>query len=337
MGVMNVTRTTKAFGEAQPEIKSKTSELNTLSAKDLEKLNGEDLGTVLNKVSDANWVDPSKRMRTAGNPNLDKEAFFKLMFAQMKHQDPMNPMKSHEMSAQLAQFSSLEQMQNVNTTLTEMKNAQKPTEQFQALALIGKSVAGDSSQVVRTKEDKEHDFRFNLPKDAAEVVVKVRDPEGNIVRTYNMRNLKAGDNKITWNGQDENGTSQRPGEYAFIAEAKGGDGKKIAMKTDFDGVITGVNFSPEGPVLLIGKQSLRLRDVRKIVDPDIQKNQDPINDQKINDVTNQDLKKEDVKKENESVSTASANTAPNGIPTKLMDELGMSSGLMNKLAKETSK
>ena len=331
MGVMNVTRSTKAFGEVQPEIKSKTSELNTLGTQDLAKLNGEDLGTVLNKVSDSNWVDPSKKMRTAGNPNLDKEAFFKLMFAQMKNQDPMNPMKSHEMSAQLAQFSSLEQMQNINSTLTEMKNGQKPAEQFQALSLIGKSVAGDSSQVVRTKEDKEHDFRFSLPKEASEVVVKVRDPEGNIVRTYNLKNLKAGENKITWNGQDDAGNSQRPGEYVFMAEALGMDGKKIAMKTDFDGVITGVNFSPEGPVLLIGNQSLRLRDVRKIVDPETQKKQDPMNDQKINDVTNQDLKKDIVKKDDKEVRSAA-----NGVPTKLMQDLGMSSSLMNKLAKETS-
>jgi flagellar basal-body rod modification protein FlgD len=328
---MNVTRSTKAFGETQPEIKSKTSEGNSLGAQDIAKLNGEDLGSVLNKVSDSNWIDPSKKMRTAGNPNLDKEAFFKLMFTQMKHQDPMNPMKSHEMSAQLAQFSSLEQMQNMNATLSEIKNGQKPAEQFQALSLIGKSVAGDSSQVVRSKEDKEHDFRFTLTRDAAEVEVKVRDSEGNIVRTYNLRNLKEGENKITWNGQDEFGNSKSPGEYVFVAEAKGLDGKKIAMKTDFDGVITGINFSPEGPVLLVGNQSLRLRDVRKIVDPATERKLDPMNDQKINDVTNQGLKKEEKKNENKEIRTAG-----NGVPTKLMQELGMSSSFMSKLAKEAS-
>lgn len=328
MGVMNVTRATKSFGEIQPDVKSKNTEVNSLSAKDQAKLNGEDIGSVLNKVADANWVDPSKKLRAAGNPNLDKDAFFKLMFAQMKHQDPMNPMKSHEMSAQLAQFSSLEQMQNVNSTLTEMKNGQKPAEQFQALSLIGKAVAGDSSQIVRAKEDKEHEFRFNLPMDATEVNIKVRDPEGNIVKTYNLRDLKAGDNKITWNGQDEAGNPQRPGEYAMIAEGFAGEGKKIAIKTDFDGVITGVNFSPEGPVLLIGKQTLRLRDVRKIVDPGIQNHSLQQNDQKIKDVTGQDLKTDDEK---------SDNNMSAGVPQKMIDNLGLSSGMMSKIAKETSK
>jgi flagellar basal-body rod modification protein FlgD len=63
----------------------------------------------------------------------------------MKNQDPTNPLKSHEMAAQLANFSSLEQMQNMNSTLTELKNGQKPSENYQALNLIGKAVAGDSS------------------------------------------------------------------------------------------------------------------------------------------------------------------------------------------------
>jgi len=52
------------------------------------------------------------------------------MLAQNENQDPTNPMKSHEMAAQLANFSSLEQMQNMNKNLEELKNGQKPVENF---------------------------------------------------------------------------------------------------------------------------------------------------------------------------------------------------------------
>src|SRR5690606_35195937 len=109
-----------------------------------EALGGQDVGEFLNKIADPNWVDPQKRFRATGNDKLDKEAFMKLMLAQMKNQDPTNPMKSHEMAAQLAQFSSVEQLSNINTTLTAMQAGQKPTESFQALNFIGKAVAGDS-------------------------------------------------------------------------------------------------------------------------------------------------------------------------------------------------
>lgn len=333
MTVMSTKLGVNAFGATQT--KPENAGPSNLSAQDREKLGGENVGEVLNKIVDANWTDPSKKARTAGNPSLDKDAFFKLMITQMKNQDPTNPLKSHEMAAQLANFSSLEQMQNMNKTLEELKNAQKPSENFQALNLIGKAVAGDSSKVVRGTNDKEHDFKFSLPMDASEVSVKVRDGEGNIVRTYNLKNLKKGDNKLTWNGEDEKAMKSAPGEYQFIAEAKGADGKKIALKTDFDGMITGVSYSSEGPVLHIGNQAIRFSDVKKITDPRLMSN-----DQKATDVTNLDLKKDDAtgqtKKEGsaelQKTTTASAPVAKSNI----METVGLSREMMEKIAKETT-
>ena len=347
MSAINVGRSTKAFGNTTGEIKSSTDQAKNLSAKEIEALGGEDVGAVLNKVADPNWIDPSKKMRAVGNNQLDKDAFFKLMLAQMKNQDPTNPMKSHEMAAQLANFSGLEQMQNMNTTLTEMKNANKPAEQFQALSLIGRSVAGDSTDLVRGKDDRDHDFKFEIPGDA-DVTIKVRNPDGQIVRTYDLKNLKKGDNSITWNGQDDNGRTMPPGNYQFIAEAKTAQGQKLSVKTAFDGLITGVNFTPDGPVLLVGKQTVRLRDVRKITDPKLGDQQ---NDQKIENQIAPDLKSSDAtmqnknmtgqsQKTNEKTGT-SLQTAAQAAPTagaglsKVMDQVGMSSEMMAKLAKET--
>lgn len=334
MTVMSTKLGVNAFGATQT--KAENAGPSNISAQEREKLGGENVGEVLNKIVDANWTDPSKKARVAGNPNLDKDAFFKLMLTQMKNQDPTNPMKSHEMAAQLANFSSLEQMQNMNKTLEEMKSGQKPTENFQALNLIGKAVAGDSSKVIRGANDKDHDFKFTLPMEASEVSVKVRDSEGNIVRTYNLKGLKMGENKITWNGEDDKSMKAAPGEYQFIAEAKGSDGKKIALKTDFDGVITGVSYSSDGPVLHVGNQAIRFADVKKITDPRLMSN-----DQKANDVTNLDLKKDDAagqtKKEGsaelQKTTTASAPAAKSNI----MNTVGLSRDMMEKIAKETAK
>ena len=78
-------------------------------------------------------------------------------------------------------------MQNMNATLTEMKNAQKPQEDYQILNLIGKAVAGDSSEVIRSKGDRDHDLRFDLPSDASEVKVNVKNSDGQIIRSYTMK------------------------------------------------------------------------------------------------------------------------------------------------------
>ncbi|WP_413558756.1 flagellar hook assembly protein FlgD [Bdellovibrio sp. HCB209] len=336
MTMVNAKLGVNAFGATADKPTSTVGTPSNLSVQDKAKVGEEDLGAVANKLADPNWTDPTKKVRTTGNPNLDKDAFFKLMLAQMKNQDPTNPMKSHEMAAQLANFSSLEQMQNMNKTLEELKNAQKPSENFQALNLIGKAVAGDSSKVVRGPNDKEHDFKFNLPMAAEEVTVKVRDADGAVVRTYNLKGLKQGDNKLTWNGEDEKGMKAAMGEYQFIAEAKTGDGKKLGIKTDFDGLITGVSYTAEGPVLNVGNQAIRFRDVKKITDPRLMRN-----DQNVNDVTNLDLKKDDAtgqtKKEANVVQQSSTTeSAPVG-KSKIMDTVGLSRDMMDKIAKEMAK
>ncbi|AFY02989.1 flagellar hook assembly protein FlgD [Bdellovibrio bacteriovorus] len=334
MTMVNAKLGVNAFGATQT--KPETAGASNMSVADREKLGGENVGEVLNKIVDANWTDPSKKTRAVGNPSLDKDAFFKLMLTQMKNQDPTNPLKSHEMAAQLASFSSLEQMQNMNKSLDEMKNGQKPSENFQALNLIGKAVAGDSSKVVRGTNDREHDFKFTLPMAASEVSVKVRDAEGNVVRTYNLKSLKAGENKLTWNGEDEKAMKALPGEYQFIAEAKTADGKKMGIKTDFDGMITGVSYSNEGPVLHVGNQAIRFSDVKKITDPRLM-----TTDQKVNDVTNLDLKKDDAKGQtmkegNAELQNSSMNPAPVA-KSNIMNNVGLSRDMMEKIAKETAK
>lgn len=333
MTVVSTKLGVNAFGATQA--KPENMGASNISALDKDKLGGENVGDVLNKIVDANWVDPSKKPRTAGNPSLDKDAFFKLMMTQMKNQDPTNPLKSHEMAAQLANFSSLEQMQNMNRSLDELKNAQKPNENFQALNLIGKAAAGDSSKVARGVNDKEHDFKFNLPMDASEVNVKVRDAEGTVVRSYTLKGLKKGDNRLSWNGETDKGMKTPPGEYSFIAEAKTADGKKLGIKTDFEGVITGVSYSPDGPVLHIGNQSMKFADVSKITDPRLMSN-----DQKVNDVTNLDLKEDaavgQTKKEPSVGSQMTSTTPVPGAKSNLMNTVGLSREMMEKIAKETA-
>lgn len=324
-----------AFGATNEKPVSATNSPSNMTPQQLKQLGGENIGEVLNKVADANYVDPSKKVRAVGSDKLDKDAFFKLMLAQMKNQDPTNPLKSHEMAAQLAGFSSLEQMQNMNSTMTEIKNGQKPQEAFQALNLIGKSVAGDSAKLTRAKGDSNHDFRFTLPADAQEFTLKVRNEAGDVVKTLTAKGLKQGENKLTWNGQDERGNPTPAGEYQFFAEAKDGAEKKMEVKTSFDGLITGVNFSPEGPVLVVGTQTVKWRDVKKITDPSLLKN-----DQKVNEVQAQDLKKDNAVGETKNTGNAeqakTAPDAPTATVSNIMDSVGLSREMMEQVAKEAT-
>lgn len=329
---MSVKTGTKTWSDAKaPETETSVP---SLSLKDKEKIGDSDLKAVLNKAADKNWVDDRKRVAGHGNSAMDKDAFFKLMLAQLKNQDPMNPLKNHEMAAQLAQFSSLEQMTNVNTTLTKLEGKMTQPENFQALNLIGKTVAGDSARVSRTQFDKEHDFNFNLPQDAAEATVKLLSAKGELVREYKMNELKMGANKISWNGTNEGGVKQPPGEYVFQIEAVNHQGSKIHVNTEFKGEITGLSFSAEGPVLQVGNQNIKMKDIGQITDSSAK----PVG-QNLQNQPSLDLKNngEVTQTNNKNVADTSSNALAmqkqNGA-SDVMTQVAMSRGLMDKLQKE---
>ena len=304
-------------------------QVNSLTKDQKDKLGAEDLGTVLNKVADPNYIDPSKKVNGRGDSKMDKDAFFKVMMAQLKNQDPTNPLKNHEMAAQLAQFSSLEQMTNMNTTLNEIKGGNKPIEQFQALNLIGKEVSGDSAKITRSEIDKDHEIKFNLPQDAKTLEVQILNSKNDVIRKFNFSELKTGENKIIWNGMNERGANEKAGDFKVKFEGIGSNGQKINVKTDFTGIVSGLTFSSSGPVLQVGKQAIRLKDVKQFADPSLKSN-----DQNSKDITELDLKKVAQGSQNkvkEETKSAEQIRAENLGSDNLLSEVNMSGALFDKI------
>lgn len=285
MSMMSVKRSTQAFAtpkNEQPAIMRQGANadkaLNTGSAVsatdqsaaagDFQKAYGDQaVGDVLNKIADPNWQDPSKKVRAVGNNSLDKDAFFKLMLTQMKNQDPTNPMQSHEMAAQLAQFSSLEQLNNIGKGIEGLGAATASQGSYGALSFIGKVVSGDASKVTRGAGDTEHGFGFQLGNDAQKVKVSVKDATGKVVRELEVGALKKGQNSVKWNGLTTEGLPARPGEYKFAIEATDSSGAKVFSKSAFEGRISGVDFSAAGPMVIVNGQTIKLSEVKKIEDP----------------------------------------------------------------------
>ncbi len=93
--------------------------------------------TNLANITTTNTTNSSTAMTNAANDTLGKDAFLKLLIAELSNQDPLNPMEDREFVSQMATFSELEQMQNMNKTLESMAEANK----FSAVQYIGKAVA----------------------------------------------------------------------------------------------------------------------------------------------------------------------------------------------------
>src|SRR3954463_14122568 len=102
-------------------------------------------GEILERIS-REYGKPEDKQREAVK-KLGKDEFFKIMITQIQHQDPLKPYQNEQMASQMAQFSALEQMVNVNQHLKKLTQAQEPLQNLGAASLIGKFVTADSSRV----------------------------------------------------------------------------------------------------------------------------------------------------------------------------------------------
>lgn len=338
---MNVKLNTKLVNDKPAEkLEGSYGKASNIDATKMKEFfDGKDMGQVLNEIADPNWVDPKKMRRPESK--MDKDAFLKLMLTQLKYQDPMNPLESHEMAAQLAQFSQLEQLSNIDESVKGLKTAQEPMSNYQALNFIGKSISADTEKIIRNKGDNAHDLRFSLPQAAREVTVKVMDETGEVVKTVKATNLKRGENKLTWNGTKNDGYPAFSGNYTISVEGISEAGQKISGRTNFSGVVTGLNYSPEGPILMVGDQKIRLGDVKRIED---------LNEKMAQEVREQGMQAPEQNKavnpavgpqakasQPQELKTAEAKEVP-GAPERKKGNIGsvpMSGELLDTLVKET--
>jgi flagellar hook assembly protein FlgD len=194
---------------------------------------------------------------------LGKDDFIKLMSVQLKHQDPMSPLKNEEMAAQLAQFSGLEQMQNVNRNLEKMSGAGEMRDSMQAASLIGKRVVTDAAKFKLT-EDRKVDLSFELPGDIEQGKISVFDSKGAIVRDLLIDRMDKGKQSVKWDGRNEKGTFADLGEYTFKISAQNKLGQKVEAVTNTTGIVSGIEFDKGKAVLLVGSERIYMDVVSRI-------------------------------------------------------------------------
>lgn len=204
--------------------------------------------------------------QSSQNSVMGKDDFLHLLVAQLQAQDPMNPMDSTGFTAQLAQFSSLEQLQNINSSLNGIGTSQAILKNSQAVSFIGKQITAVGNSVAVT-DGNSGDFLINLDQDAAEVYIKVYDEEGNFVRDIDAGELPAGRNAISWDGMDHLDGRVPDGVYYFEAMAVDADGQSINTVTFTSGIVTGVNYRDGIAYLVLNDQEVPMGNVFEVSEP----------------------------------------------------------------------
>jgi flagellar basal-body rod modification protein FlgD len=188
---------------------------------------------------------------------LGKDDFLKLMLAQLKNQDPMNPMQSTDFIAQTAQFTSLEQLQNMNKLLEQMTTQSGVTSAAGAAALLGKTVSVNGSPI-QFDGLQQLQLPYALPVGGAAVGLQITDASGKVVRTMNLGAQAAGTHRVVFDGLGDDGQALPAGSYQYQVGAANASGQAVPGIVTGSGVVTGIAVDSGVLMLVIGNQHVPL-------------------------------------------------------------------------------
>jgi flagellar basal-body rod modification protein FlgD len=200
---------------------------------------------------------------TQDNSVMGKDDFLTLLVAQLQHQDPLNPAESTEFTAQLAQFSSLEQLQNIETTLNGFEVYQSTLNNIQSSGFIGKTVTATGS-MFGVHDATPDPIRFDLVNDADSVYIQIYDKFGGFVSDIQAGARQAGEQQVAWDGRDSNGTAVADGAYTFTVMAMNTDGAIVSSSSYTTGIVTGVDYKTGATNLLINDHEIPISSVIRI-------------------------------------------------------------------------
>lgn len=222
------------------------------------EINGVTAGTAANQAAGAGM----------GKSVLGKDDFMKLMISQLKYQDPLNPMDGTQFSAQLAQFSSLEQLTNMSQALDKSIEANylltQSVNNTMSASLIGKEIKLRGGAISFSGQENVS-LGYKLDAEAKKVDINIYDDSGKLVKSFENENSSAGNHKLSWDFTDNNGNKLPHGNYTFEVKAKGQSDQDLNTEIYKTGVISSVRFTEQGTKLMVGNTEYNISDVLEVL------------------------------------------------------------------------
>lgn len=192
-----------------------------------------------NSTTTGSSTSGTSNVNSSLSSTMTQADFLKLMTAQLKAQDPTNPVDNSQFVSQMAQFSQLSTTQQLDTDLQALSsNINSGLQTSQVLSssnLVNRQVMVPSSTMSFDGTDSVKGA-VNVTT-ASDVTVKVLDSSGNVVRTMPLGAQGAGLSQFTWDGKDDNGNTVAQGSYTVQAAAG-----TASLDTYVAGTVTGVGY-----------------------------------------------------------------------------------------------
>lgn len=198
---------------------------------------------------------------------LGKDAFLKLLIAQLRNQNPLNPVQGTDFIAQTAQFSSLEQLQQINQSLAQLAASSAGADRASLDAVLASGYIGKVVTANGTIFDQGGSspamLRYNLPS-AASVQIQIRDLQGAPVRTLTLGAKPAGQGQFTFDGLGDDGRPLPAGRYLYKVVATDAAGGGVTGASTAMGQVASISFEGTEPLLMVGGSLIPLSAVSQV-------------------------------------------------------------------------
>ena len=189
--------------------------------------------------------------------------FLTLLVAQMKNQDPLNPLENSEVTNQMAQLSTVTGIESLNSTLETLVTDIQSSQALEAANMIGHGVFVPGTGM--SLSDSQAILGVELASAADTVKVSIRDSSGNLVHTMNLGEQEAGMLPLAWDGATDAGTTAADGIYTFDVEASIA-GETVSTVSLSFGQVNSVTIGSAGVELnLQDMGTVALSDIREIL------------------------------------------------------------------------
>lgn len=205
---------------------------------------------------------------SAQKQSLGQDQFLKLLTTQLTHQDPTKPMENGEFLGQMAQFSTVSGIQDLQASFKDFASAISSDQALQAAGLVGRHVYAPSQEALLSAVKGSVQGDFELPSSSPNVSVKIIDPQtGEVIRDLDLGPQASGKTEFEWDGMDEQGQFVNPGVYKVQAEAMI-DGKNTALATNIKSEVESVTMGSGSTGLqvnLVGLGAVKFNQIKQIL------------------------------------------------------------------------
>jgi flagellar basal-body rod modification protein FlgD len=214
-----------------------------------------DLLSAMNGTSSSSSTTSSSSLDN-NSPDAIQNRFLTLLIAQMKNQDPSNPMDNSQLTTQMAQLSTVSGISQLNNSLSTLMSNLNSSQALSTANMIGHSVLAPGNSIQLTSDttkdasgtettSQKAVFGVNLSGTASSVVVTIKDSTGAVVHTTDLGTQAAGVVPVIWDGSTDSGSKVADGNYTFTVSASN-NGTAVSASTLSFGTVSSVSTASDG-------------------------------------------------------------------------------------------